>query len=60
VALAPLRERAAVVGGKLTVWSALDAGTEIELTVPAANAYVVGADTPAPSDSPQQPVKDPT
>jgi signal transduction histidine kinase len=35
-----MRERAAVVGGKLTVWSALDAGTEIELTVPAANAYV--------------------
>jgi signal transduction histidine kinase/ligand-binding sensor domain-containing protein len=37
-----MRERAAVVGGKLTVWSALDAGTEIELTVPAANAYVAG------------------
>ena len=34
-----MRERAAVAGGRLTVWSALDAGTEIELTVPAANAY---------------------
>jgi signal transduction histidine kinase len=30
--LAGMHERAAVVGGKLTVWSALDAGTEIELT----------------------------
>jgi signal transduction histidine kinase len=35
------------VGGKLTVWSALYAGTEIELTVPAANAYV-GAAKDAP------------
>ena len=41
-----MRERAAVVGGKLTVWSALDAGTEIELTVPGANAYAAdGGDT---------------
>ena len=32
-------ERAKLVGGKLTVWSAAQAGTEIELTVPAANAY---------------------
>jgi nitrate/nitrite-specific signal transduction histidine kinase len=38
-----MRERAAVVGGKLTVWSALDAGTEIELTVPAGNAYIAEA-----------------
>ena len=34
-----MRERAEVVGGKLTVWSELESGTEVELTVPAANAY---------------------
>src|SRR5271166_270261 len=34
-----MRERAEVVGGKLTVWSELETGTEVELTVPAANAY---------------------
>jgi signal transduction histidine kinase len=34
--LTGMRERAAVVGGKLTVWSELDTGTEVELTVPAA------------------------
>jgi hypothetical protein len=37
-----LRERAKLAGGKLTVWSEIDAGTEIELTIPAAMAY--GAD----------------
>ncbi len=34
-----LRERAKLLGGKLTVWSELDSGTELELSVPAANAY---------------------
>ena len=34
-----MRERAEVIGGKLTVWSAADSGTEVELVVPAANAY---------------------
>ena len=34
-----MRERANVVGGKLTVWSEHDAGTEVELTIPAAKAY---------------------
>jgi len=34
-----MRERAAEIGGKLAVWSELDAGTEVELTVPAARAY---------------------
>ena len=34
-----MRERAEVVGGKLTVWSELESGTEVELTIPAANAY---------------------
>ena len=34
-----MRERAKLVGGKLAVWSELDAGTEIELSIPAATAY---------------------
>lgn len=34
-----MRERAKVVGGKLTVWTVAEAGTEIELTIPAARAY---------------------
>jgi len=29
-----MRERAAVIGGKLTVWSEVDGGTEVELCVP--------------------------
>ncbi|HLK63312.1 MAG TPA: histidine kinase [Bryobacteraceae bacterium] len=32
-------ERAKLVGSKLAVWSQLDAGTEIELTIPAGIAY---------------------
>ena len=34
-----MRERARLIGGKLTVWSELDAGTEVELSIPAARAY---------------------
>jgi len=34
-----MRERAALLGGKLTVWSELDSGTEVELSVPASIAY---------------------
>jgi signal transduction histidine kinase len=34
-----MRERATVIGGKLTVWSEIGAGTEVELMVPAATAY---------------------
>ncbi|HTC47014.1 MAG TPA: two-component regulator propeller domain-containing protein [Candidatus Aquilonibacter sp.] len=34
-----MRERAEVVGGKLTVWSDLNSGTEVELSIPAAAAY---------------------
>jgi signal transduction histidine kinase len=30
-----MRERAALVGGKLTIWSEVDSGTEIELIIPA-------------------------
>jgi signal transduction histidine kinase len=34
-----MRERAELVGGNLAVWSELDSGTEIELTIPSAIAY---------------------
>jgi len=34
-----LRERATLIGGKLVVWSEIDAGTEVELCVPASTAY---------------------
>jgi signal transduction histidine kinase len=34
-----MHERAAVVGGRLDVWSEIDSGTEVELTIPAAIAY---------------------
>ena len=30
-----MRERAKLVGGKLAVWSELDSGTEVELSIPA-------------------------
>jgi signal transduction histidine kinase len=35
-----LNERAQLAGGKLSVWSQLNSGTEIELTIPAATAYL--------------------
>lgn len=34
-----MHERTKLVGGKLTVWSELDAGTQIELAIPASLAY---------------------
>jgi PAS domain S-box-containing protein len=34
-----MHERAKLVGGNLEVWSTLDCGTEIELTIPASIAY---------------------
>jgi signal transduction histidine kinase len=34
-----MRERATIMGGKLVVWSEVDAGTEVELRVPASKAY---------------------
>jgi len=37
-----MRERAQKVGGRLEVWSKVNSGTEVELTVPAANAYAAG------------------
>lgn len=40
-----MRERAQLVGGKLAVWSEVGGGTEIELTIPARNAYEAGQRT---------------
>jgi signal transduction histidine kinase len=34
-----MRERARLLGGKLAVWSELDTGTEVELSIPASRAY---------------------
>jgi hypothetical protein len=34
-----MRERAKLVGGKLTIWSEVDSGTEIELMIPSSRAY---------------------
>jgi signal transduction histidine kinase len=34
-----LRERAQLAGGKLSIWSQLGSGTEIELIIPASIAY---------------------
>ena len=34
-----MRERAKLIEGKLTVWSELSAGTEVELSIPASRAY---------------------
>ena len=38
-----MRERAKLAGGELAVWSELDSGTEIELTIPASRAYTRAA-----------------
>ena len=38
-----MRERAKLVGGKLTIWTEMDSGTEIELVIPGARAYVKSA-----------------
>ena len=35
-----MRERTKLVGGKLTIWSEVDGGTEIELIIPASRAYL--------------------
>jgi signal transduction histidine kinase len=34
-----MRERATLIGGKLSIWSEVDEGTEVELCVPASAAY---------------------
>jgi hypothetical protein len=35
-----MHERAALMKGELVVWSEVDAGTEVELRVPASAAYM--------------------
>jgi signal transduction histidine kinase/ligand-binding sensor domain-containing protein len=40
-----MRERAKLMGGKLNVWSALDSGAEVELSIPADRAYAISAST---------------
>jgi signal transduction histidine kinase/ligand-binding sensor domain-containing protein len=45
--LGGMRERAKLAGGKLTVWSGLDAGTEVELSIPEPRAY----SSPSPTRS---------
>jgi ligand-binding sensor domain-containing protein/signal transduction histidine kinase len=34
-----MRERAKLMGGELAIWSELDSGTEVELSIPASRAY---------------------
>jgi signal transduction histidine kinase/ligand-binding sensor domain-containing protein len=41
-----MRERATLIGGKLEVWSEVDAGTEVELRIPARTAYATGQRRP--------------
>jgi len=43
-----MRERAKLMRGKLAMWSELDSGTEVELSIPASTAY---AASPAPRRS---------
>jgi signal transduction histidine kinase len=38
-----MRERAAVIGGKLTLWSAPNSGTEVDLNVRASRAYATSS-----------------
>jgi len=38
-----MRERAELMGGKLAVWSELDSGTEVELSIPASRAYEISS-----------------
>jgi len=37
--LTGMRERAKLMGGKLTIWTEVESGTEIELIIPASRAY---------------------
>jgi signal transduction histidine kinase/ligand-binding sensor domain-containing protein len=47
-----MRERAKLAGGRLSVWSGLDAGTEVELSIPAPHAY--GSSSASASWNPQK------
>jgi ligand-binding sensor domain-containing protein/signal transduction histidine kinase len=47
--LAGMHERAALVRGRLSVWSRLGAGTEVELILPGRVAYAKSPSTPRPA-----------
>jgi len=38
-----MRERGKLIGGKLVIWSEVDAGTEVELRIPASAAYATAS-----------------
>ena len=46
-----MRERAALAGGKLTLWSAPNAGMEVELIIPASRAYPAARRRDSPASS---------
>jgi nitrate/nitrite-specific signal transduction histidine kinase len=46
-----VRERAALIGGKLTVWSTPGSGTEVELTIPASRAYATSSSSSRSDDA---------
>jgi signal transduction histidine kinase len=50
-----MKERAKLVGGKLAIWSEIDSGTEVELTIPAAIAYAKSSDAVEPLASREGP-----
>ena len=43
-------ERAALIGGKLAVWSEVGAGTEVELRLPASTVYAISGGVPGGHD----------
>jgi signal transduction histidine kinase len=49
-----MHERATVVRGKLAVWSKLESGTEVQLTVPASIAYAASTSAPSAAASGHQ------
>jgi signal transduction histidine kinase len=50
-ALPGIRERAQLLGGKLTLWTELHMGTLLELIIPAPNAYAVPKVASAPGSA---------
>ena len=46
--VAGMKERARLLGGTLAIWSELDSGTEVELTIPGSIAYAKSHDTIEP------------
>jgi len=46
-----VKERASLLGGKLAIWSKLNSGTELELTIPASIAYAKSSQAIEPMTS---------